>query len=79
VANAVHFVVHLELVGSTRHVTSVREVVDADGTMIISNEVFCPGFDGRAEPGYPMSDATLAALEAAGFDLAVMDNPRGWW
>ena len=79
VANAVHFVVHLELVGSARHVTSVREVVDADGTMIISNEVFCPGFDGRAEPGYPMSDATLAALEAAGFDLTVMDNPRGWW
>jgi hypothetical protein len=79
IANAVHFVVHLDLIKGTRRVTSIREVLDADGTIIMSNEIFCPGDEGRAEPGYPMTDATIDALESAGFDLGLLDRPRGWW
>lgn len=79
IANAVHFVVHLDLINGSRRVTSIREVVDADGPIITSNEIFCPGIDGRAEPGYPMTDATIDSLESAGFDLALLDRPRGWW
>lgn len=73
VANAVHFVVHLgrdrgpDRRGS-RYVTSVREVVDADGPLVVSNEVFRPGPDGRAVPGSPMRTSTLDALVAAGLD-----------
>lgn len=79
IANAVHLVVHLDVRAGIRRITSVREVVDADGAIITSNEIFCPGRDGRAEPGYPMTDATLDALESAGFDLSLLDQPHGWW
>ena len=52
VANAVHFVVFLaQDPAGRRFVSSVREVVDADGPMVVSNEVFRPGPDGRAVPG----------------------------
>ena len=79
IANAVHLVVHLDVRAGIRRITSVREVVDADGAIITSNEIFCPGRDGRAEPGYPMTDATLDALESAGFDPSLLDKPHGWW
>lgn len=84
VANAVNFVVHLGRdTGSgrrgDRHVTSVREVLDADGTMVVSNEIFRPGPDGRAVPGSPMRAATLEGLVAAGLDEALLHNPAGWW
>ena len=51
VANAVHFVIHLAQDGERRFVASVREVVDAEGPMVVSNEIFRPGPDGRAVPG----------------------------
>jgi Flp pilus assembly CpaF family ATPase len=78
-ANALHFVVHIEVIEGVRRVTSVREVVDADGARIVSNEVYRPGLDGRAVPGYPMRDATLDLLEDAGFDVTLLDKPDGWW
>jgi len=40
IASAVHFVVHIEIVDGHRVISSIREVVDADGASIISNEVF---------------------------------------
>ena len=79
IAHALHFVVHVELIDGTRRVTSIREVVDADGARVISNEIFCPDHLGRAVPGYPMRDATIDALEAAGLDLSVLGRPQGWW
>ena len=42
-------------------------------------EIFRPGLDGRAVPGYPLRDSTLALLEAQGFDAALRDKPDGWW
>jgi Flp pilus assembly CpaF family ATPase len=78
-STALHLVVHIELVDGVRRLTSVREVVDADGAVMVSNEVFRPGPDGRAVPGYPLRDQTARLLEDAGFDLSLLDRARGWW
>jgi len=79
VANAVHFVVHLAQDGDRRYVASVREVVDAEGPMVVSNEIFRPGPDGRAVPGAPMRNDTLDQLTAVGFDPGLLERPQGWW
>jgi Flp pilus assembly CpaF family ATPase len=68
IATAVHFVVHIEVVDGVRRVVSVREVVDADGSRIVSNEVFAPGPDGIAVPAFALRTTTQALLEANGFD-----------
>ncbi len=80
VANAVDFVAYLALdTRGRRVVSSVREVVDADGPLVVTNEVFRPDGDGRAMPGVPLRGETLDHLVAAGFDPEVMDRPGGWW
>ncbi|MGH3260853.1 MAG: CpaF family protein, partial [Trebonia sp.] len=80
VANAIHFVIHLaQDQAGRRYVDSVREVVDADGPLVVSNEVFRPGSGGRAVPGAPLRDGTLDALVAAGFDPTLLHRPDGWW
>ncbi len=69
VASAVHFVVHLGWDADGRRVVdSVREIVDADGAQVISNEVYRPGPDGRAVPATPLRSETLQDLLAAGLD-----------
>ncbi|MGW5054807.1 CpaF family protein [Actinokineospora sp. NPDC004072] len=82
VASAVHFVVHLARPEDrrTRVVSSIREVVGADGPQVISNEVYRPGPDRRARPvaGALRSD-TLDNLVDVGFDPGVLENPEGWW
>jgi len=79
VANAVHLVVHIAQDQGRRYVSSVREVVDAEGPMVVSNEIFRPGQDGRAVPGVPVRADTLDQLEAVGFDPGLLDRPEGWW
>jgi pilus assembly protein CpaF len=79
VANAVHFVIHLAQDGERRFISSIREVVDAEGPMVVSNEVFRPGPDGRAVPGAPLRTDTLDQLCAVGFDPGLLDRPQGWW
>jgi Flp pilus assembly CpaF family ATPase len=79
VAGAVDFVVHLAWAGQTRVVSSVREVIDADGAMVVSNEVFRPGPNGRAVPGVPLRPQTMDALVAAGYDPDLLARPDGWW
>jgi Flp pilus assembly CpaF family ATPase len=79
VANAVHLIVHIGWVAGRRRVTSVREVVDVDGPRLVSNEVWQPGPDGRAVPGYPLRDETLDRLISAGFDRQLLANREGWW
>lgn len=78
VANAVHFVVHLEQVDGLRRVTSVREVVDSDGARIVSNEVVRPHPGGGAMPGYPLRQGTVALLERHGFDADAFADARRW-
>ena len=51
-----------------RFVSSVREVVDAEGMQVISNEVFEPGVDRRATPSSPFRAETLRELEAFGYE-----------
>jgi pilus assembly protein CpaF len=85
VANAINFVVHIGTAagggegGMRRFVTSVREIVGAEGPLVMSNEVFVPGYDRRAVPGAPFRDSTLGELAQAGFDHTVMLRPDGWW
>lgn len=78
VANAVHFVVHLEQVDGLRRVTSVREVVDSDGARIVSNEVVRPHPGGGAMPGYPLRQGTVALLERHGFDADGFADAGRW-
>ncbi|HEX8627072.1 MAG TPA: CpaF family protein, partial [Catenuloplanes sp.] len=84
VADAVHLVVHLGFAENGRRViTSVREVLDADGVTVASNEIFRPGRAGRAVPGSPLSSALLSVLTAHGFDPGLLDDARaagdgGW-
>jgi Flp pilus assembly CpaF family ATPase len=78
IAHAVHLVVHIDIVDGVRRITSVREVVDADGARIISNEIFRPGPDRRAVPGFPPSDALSVALERAGYDPARREPGARW-
>ncbi|MEU6572550.1 ATPase, T2SS/T4P/T4SS family [Streptomyces sp. NPDC046805] len=78
VASAVHFVVHLGWDATGRRVIdSVREVIDADGTQIVSNEVYRPGPDGRAVPATPLRTETLHTLVAAGLDAR--EAAFQWW
>ncbi len=80
VANAVDFVLFLaQDADGSRFVSSVREVVDAEGPMVVSNEVFRPGPDRRAVPGVQFRGETLEQLDAAGFDPGLLDRPSGWW
>jgi Flp pilus assembly CpaF family ATPase len=50
-----------------RMVSSVREVVGADGAQVITNEIYRPGPDGRAVPAAPLRPDTMNALIAAGY------------
>ncbi len=80
VANAVNMVIHLgQDRAGRRYVTSVREVLDADGPLVISNEVYRPGPDGRAVPGAPLRASTLRELTDVGLDPALLDRPAAGW
>jgi len=82
VASALHFVVHLEKPrgeDSKRVVSSIREVVGADGSQVISNEVWRPGTDLRAIPGVPLRTDTVDDLVSAGFNPDLLDRAEGWW
>ena len=76
VATALHLVVHLDIVDGVRMVASVREVVDADGTQIVSNEVFVPGPEGLGVPGYALREATQALLEDCGYVMGAVIGGR---
>jgi pilus assembly protein CpaF len=82
VASALHFVVHLAKTRGQegqRVVSSIREVIDADGPQVVSNEVWRPGKNLRAIPGVPLRSETLDELIAAGFDADLVDRAEGWW
>jgi pilus assembly protein CpaF len=68
IAGAVHFVIQLGWdFDGRRCISSVREVTDADGRQIVSNEVYAPGPGRRAVPSVPVRAATLEELAAAGY------------
>jgi pilus assembly protein CpaF len=66
IAGAVHFVIQLDYApGGQRVVTSIREIVDADGRQVISNEIYAPGPDRHAVPAAPLRAATASDLAIA--------------
>jgi pilus assembly protein CpaF len=56
-----------------RFVSSVREVVDAEGVQVISNEVFRPGVGRRAAAASPFRPETLRELERFGYETCLSD------
>ncbi len=79
VAGAVDFVIHLDVdANGHRTVNSVREVIDAEGTQITSNEVFRPGPGGWAVRGVPLRAESLDDLMAAGFEPSVLRGDDGY-
>jgi Flp pilus assembly CpaF family ATPase len=65
VASAVHLVVHIQNVDNLRRVTSIHEVVDADGSSIVSNEVFSSTSTGSQFVA--LRTTTAEQLEQCGF------------
>ncbi|WP_017569864.1 CpaF family protein, partial [Nocardiopsis halotolerans] len=79
VAAAVHLVVHVSaLPTGGRTVTSVREVVGAEGRNVVSNEIYRRGRGGPL-PAAPPSPDTLDALAEAGFDTALLNPDAVGW
>jgi Flp pilus assembly CpaF family ATPase len=56
-----------------RFVSSIREVVDAEGVQVISNEVYRPGADRRARLASPLRHQTVEELRAFGLSLPQPD------
>ena len=61
---------HIELVEGVRRIVSIREVVDAEGGRIISNEIFARGPGGPAVAAAPLRDSTATLFAQRGFDPA---------
>ncbi len=57
-----------------RFVSSVREVVDAEGVQVVSNEIYRPGGDRRAEASSPLRYETLEELRRFGYEPATVDG-----
>ena len=57
-----------------RFVASVREVVDAEGVQVVSNEVYRPGPDRRAVPSAPLRPDTMDELRRFGYEPGRPDH-----
>jgi len=69
IRDAVHFIVHVGFAGGRRAVQSIREVDPTSEEQVLSTEVFVPGPDGSAQPGFGISGGVhRSVLEANGFD-----------
>ena len=68
IASAIHFVVHVEVRDNVRRITSIHEVVDADGTAIVSNEVY--SVNNTTPQFVALRGATATQLEGHGFPRA---------
>ena len=58
---------HIDVVGGQRRVGSVREVVDTDGSTIVSNEIIRT-HNGQVGVGYPLREETRDLFASCGFD-----------
>ncbi|MGI5214859.1 CpaF family protein [Plantactinospora sp. CA-290183] len=77
IGQAVDFVIHLSTASDgTRVVSSIRQVLETDGTQVPSNEIYRPRPDGRATAAAPMRADTLDLLIAAGLDPTLLDKDR---
>lgn len=79
IRDAVHFVVHVGFAAGRRAIQSIREVDPTSEDQVLSTEVFMPGPDGRAVPGFGLTSRDhINKLEEFGFDarLAAGDRSR---
>jgi Flp pilus assembly CpaF family ATPase len=67
-ASALHFVIYIDNSSDWRQVTSVREVVDSDGSNIISNEIFAIGNNSELINAFPLREATRELLTKFGYE-----------
>ncbi len=67
-ASALHFVIYIDNSSDWRQVTSVREVVDSDGSNIISNEIFAVGNNSELIKAFPLREATRELLTKFGYE-----------
>lgn len=67
-ASALHFVIYIDNSSDWRQVTSVREVVDSDGSNIISNEIFAVGSNSELIKAFPLREATRELLTKFGYE-----------
>ncbi len=74
---AINLLVFITKSRDGRYVSSVRQVVSADGPRVVTNEIFRPGPDGRARPGIPIPTDLLDDLTASGYDPALYRD--GLW
>ncbi|WP_228559953.1 CpaF family protein [Catenulispora pinisilvae] len=74
VATAVDLIVQLDYLedGSTRVVSSIREVTGADGEELVTNQVFAPDVSGPAKATGAITDKRARRLERAGLDPRVL-------
>jgi pilus assembly protein CpaF len=77
-AAAIDLVVFIAKTKQGRFVASIRQVVDADGRQVVTNELFAPGPDGRAVPGIPLPHDLANDLVGAGYDLRNHERADGW-
>jgi len=61
-----------------RFVASVREIVDAEGVQVISNEIYRPGPDRRALPSAPLRPETVEELRRFGFGRSPVGPVGGY-
>ena len=67
-ASALHFVIYIDNSSDWRQVTSVREVVDSDGSNIISNEIFAIGKNSELIKAFPLRESTRDLLTKFGYE-----------
>jgi len=71
--------IRFEAVKRRRFVSSVQEVVGAEGLHVTSNEVFRTGRDGRAEQTAPLRSSTLEELVDCGFEPSLRSVEATPW
>jgi hypothetical protein len=62
-----------------RFISSIREIVDAEGVQVISNEIYHPGPDRRAQVGSPLRPQTLDELIRVGYQPTSEYRAVGAW
>jgi Flp pilus assembly CpaF family ATPase len=76
---AIDLVVFIAKTRNGRYVSSIRQVVGADGAQVVTNEIFRPDADGRAVPGIAPPHDFADDLVAHGWDRRLFDRADGWW
>ena len=75
---AIDLLVFITKARTGRYVSSVRQVVSADGPLVVTNELYRPGNDGRARAGVPIPADLLDELVEHGYDPGHHLTTHAW-